>query len=515
MRTRIWEDAAAMSVVSVLGFLMNEEGEVVGSERTQVLCKLMPSIHTLSHRAILALLITQLSDADAQVFYAESGLKVLNAWLVDGVTRRELGLSKEKKRTEMFSQVRALLRLTRRLVPVLQILDVNVQTDAQRKQNSYLTGTFAKVIELLDNAGPDYAAEWSRLNIYRRHFESSCGVPSTVKDGRSEYRRAANSYANGNSSRNDKPSSGENSTQHSFMSSTTTTSTNSASTSRKPTTSGSSAGTTPTTTSSSSSTTSQRIAPASVLQYQPKSFLQKDTGSNKQDQDGLEEYVEDDDEGMMLADEGVITNVNQAALSASLELKIRGNGHDMQYGERSPCRKCKRMASKRCTHCEFCAKCGQKDKCEPISVSAAAPSSDGNGSDRKSAGNGIGAKSLSVKDRNVQVLGSVMDAAIYHAFRQEDFHSVFSLIQNGMDVNFQRIESDRSSALMAAAHHGRDDAASKLLSLGANPCLEDHTGNKAWNFAERRGHTELMEKLKQGCEEWEEKHQEADAEKLP
>jgi hypothetical protein len=67
MRTRIWEDAAAMSVVSVLGFIMNEEGEVVGSERTQVLCKLMPSIHTLSHRAILALLIVQLSDADAQV----------------------------------------------------------------------------------------------------------------------------------------------------------------------------------------------------------------------------------------------------------------------------------------------------------------------------------------------------------------------------------------------------------------------------------------------------------------
>ena len=56
-----------MSVVSVLGFIMNEDGEVVGAERTQVLCKLMPSIHTLSHRAILALLIMQLSDADARV----------------------------------------------------------------------------------------------------------------------------------------------------------------------------------------------------------------------------------------------------------------------------------------------------------------------------------------------------------------------------------------------------------------------------------------------------------------
>ncbi|KAF4316932.1 hypothetical protein BBO99_00004632 [Phytophthora kernoviae] len=409
MRTRIWEDAAAMSVVSVLGFIMNEDGEVVGSERTQVLCQLMPSIHTLSHRAILALLITQLSDADAQVFYAEGGLKVLNAWLSDRAARREPGMSKEKKRIEMFSQ----------------ILDVNVQTDALRKLNSYLTDTLPKVIELLDNAGPDYAAEWSRLNIYRRHFESSCGRPST-----------------------------------------------------------------------------------------PKSFLQKDQGPNKPDEDGLEEFVEDDDEDM-LGDEGVITNVNQAALSASLEQKIRGNGHDMQYGERAPCRKCKRMASKRCLHCEFCAKCGQKDKCEPVSVSPVAPASSSNGSDKKAGGNGIGGKALSVKDRNVQVLGSVMDAAIYHAFRQEDFHSVFSLIQNGMDVNFQRVESDLSSALMAAAHHGRDDAASKLLSLGANPCLEDRGGNKAWNFAERRGHTELMEKLKKCGEEWEKTHKEPDVEKQP
>ncbi|ETL25729.1 hypothetical protein AM587_10004311 [Phytophthora nicotianae] len=503
MRTRIWEDAAAMSVVSVLGFIMNEDGEVVGSERTQVLCKLMPSIHTLSHRAILALLITQLSDADAQVFYAEGGLKVLNAWLVDGTTRREGGLSKEKKRTEMYSQVRALLR----------ILDVNVQTDTQRKQNSYLTGTFAKVIELLDNAGPEYAAEWSRLNIYRRHFESTCGVPSTVKDGRSDSRRSSNSHANGNGSRNGKTAS-DNSTQHSFLSSTssTTTSTSSASAPRKPSTSGSSTGLSSTTSSSTSTTSSSRIAPSSVLQYQPKSFLQKDNGSNKQDQDDFEEYVEDDDEEMLLADEGVITNVNQAALSASLEQKIRGNGHDMQYGERSPCRKCKRMVSKRCTHCEYCAKCGQKDKCEPISVTPAAQSFSGDGNGTKTAGTSMGAKSLSVKDRNVQVLGSVMDAAIYHAFRQEDFHSVFSLIQNGMDVNFQRVESDHSSALMAAAHHGRDDAASKLLSLGANPCLEDHTGNKAWNFAERRGHTELMEKLKKCCEEWEAKHKDGDVE---
>ena len=243
-----------------------------------------------------------------------------------------------------------------------------------------------------------------------------------------------------------------------------------------------------------------------MLQYQAKSFLQKDSGAV----DVGTEYMEDDDEETMLMDEGLITNVNQVALSASLEQKIRGNGHAMHYGERSPCRKCKRMVSKRCTRCEFCAKCGQKEKCEPISVTPSVPSPRENGEGKAAARSSVGAKLLSVKDRNVQVLGSVMDAAIYHAFRQEDFHSVFSLIQNGMDVNFQRIESDHSSALMAAAHHGRDDAASKLLSLGANPCLEDRTGNKAWNFAERRGHTELMEKLKKCGEEWDQKHKDAD-----
>lgn len=68
MATRIWEDQAAMNIVSVLGFLMNDEGDVVGTERTQVLCKLMPSIHTIAHRAILGMLITGLTDTDAQLY---------------------------------------------------------------------------------------------------------------------------------------------------------------------------------------------------------------------------------------------------------------------------------------------------------------------------------------------------------------------------------------------------------------------------------------------------------------
>lgn len=44
-------------------------------------------------------------------FYAENGLRVLNEWLADGVRRKEPGTSREKKRVEMFSQVRALIRV--------------------------------------------------------------------------------------------------------------------------------------------------------------------------------------------------------------------------------------------------------------------------------------------------------------------------------------------------------------------------------------------------------------------
>lgn len=36
---------------------------------------------------------------------------MLNAWLVNGATRRDAVLSKEKKRIELFSQIRALLRV--------------------------------------------------------------------------------------------------------------------------------------------------------------------------------------------------------------------------------------------------------------------------------------------------------------------------------------------------------------------------------------------------------------------
>lgn len=96
MRGRIWEDPAAMSVVSVLGFLMNDDGDVVGAERTQVLCKLLPSIHTLTHRAILAMLISGLSNADAQM-YGRCFSVWMGCWSCGALTTRAAAASTPRK----------------------------------------------------------------------------------------------------------------------------------------------------------------------------------------------------------------------------------------------------------------------------------------------------------------------------------------------------------------------------------------------------------------------------------
>ncbi|GLE03795.1 hypothetical protein PINS_up012697 [Pythium insidiosum] len=459
MRTRIWEDTAAMNIVSVLGFLMNDDGDVVGPERTQVLCKLLPSIHTLTHRAILAMLVAGLNDADAQTFYAEKGLRVLNEWLLDGLKKAPASsVSREKLRVEMFSQVRALLR----------ILDVNVQTDAARKQNSYLCVTLVKLSEFLDNSSSDFAADWSRINIYRRHFESSCGVPSTAKDTvRAEPKNGATNGTRPSA----KQTAASSSSSSAFASSIGTT-----------------ASSATTSSSSSSSSAAPRISPSSVLAYQPKSFLQQPK-DNAGDDDDAGAYVDDEDEDLAALGEDVITNVTQPAMSAGLESKIRNNGHRMHYVERMHCRFCRRMTAKRCEFCNWCVKCTQKEKCP--NAPSAAPKEPS-------------ATALSVSDRNVQVLGSAMDQAIFKAFKSEDFYAVFSLVSNGMDVNFQRVESDHSTALMAAAYYGREDATNKLLSLGANPTLKDSNGDAAWVFAKRRGHTELADKLKKAADEWKE-----------
>lgn len=236
-----------------------------------------------------------------------------------------------------------------------------------------------------------------------------------------------------------------------------------------------------------------------MLDYQPKSFLQKEAPPPTTEDDDVDEYIEDDDDEDLGAGEDVITNVAQAPINASLDNKIKNFGHKMEYGARKQCSSCHRMTAKHCEHCSNCVKCAQRGRCAPPSAS----SDDGGAS---SSGHRPATGSMTVEERTRQVLGSAMDQAVYNAFKKEDFHAAFSLIQNGTDINFQRVESDNSTVLMAAAHHGRDDAVSKLLRLGANPCVADKDGNLPWVFAERRGHKELTERLKKCADEWKASH---------
>ena len=70
-----------------------------------------------------------------------------------------------------------------------------------------------------------------------------------------------------------------------------------------------------------------------------------------------------------------------------------------------------------------------------------------------------------------------LDSAIQLAFTKNDFSSVFELLLQGADVNYQRTASDGLTCLMVAAMHCNTKALSKLLSKGANiymggtPCV--------------------------------------------
>lgn len=303
----------------------------------------------------------------------------------------------------------------------------------------------------------EYVTEWSQLTTYRRQFETSCeSLPASVTM---------------------KPVSSSASQAMKAPLSTSTREINSSNLQKH-------AMNTAQPTNSSPVSASSKQPVASLLDYQVKTFLQRSI-SNEEQRQSLNIVKEEENEEDESPESQLITNTPQSLSNASLDQKIRSQGHVMIYGERNHCQSCRRMNAKRCRRCGFCVKCSQKERCSnDITFDMLRPSDN-----------------LSVKDRNQQVLGSAMDQAIYKAFKQQEFHSVFSLIENDMDVNFQRIESDHSTALMAAAHHGREDVTKKLLSLGANPCLTDQNGHEAWVFAERKGHKDLMELLKSKADE--------------
>lgn len=83
----------------------------------------------------------------------------------------------------------------------------------------------------------------------------------------------------------------------------------------------------------------------------------------------------------------------------------------------------------------------------------------------------------------------MMDEAVWRAFTQGDFARVFQAMrEHGMDVNFQRSQSDLTTALMAAAYHGETRIAATLIRQGALVRVPDVNGNTALSIAASRGH---------------------------
>lgn len=86
-----------------------------------------------------------------------------------------------------------------------------------------------------------------------------------------------------------------------------------------------------------------------------------------------------------------------------------------------------------------------------------------------------------------------MDEAIWRLFREgaSALEAVEDCLRAGVSINFQRKQSDLSTALMAAAFQGLSAFCAKLLKQGALCRLSDVNGNNAVDFAKRNKHWNL------------------------
>lgn len=88
------------------------------------------------------------------------------------------------------------------------------------------------------------------------------------------------------------------------------------------------------------------------------------------------------------------------------------------------------------------------------------------------------------------------DEAVWRAFTTGDLSPVFEALRGGADVNYQRLHSDLTTALMAASFHGDARAAVALLRQGALARIADASGRSAARIAEERGHAALAALLR-------------------
>eukprot|EP01041_Mallomonas_annulata_P011665 gene11665-24435_t len=76
-----------------------------------------------------------------------------------------------------------------------------------------------------------------------------------------------------------------------------------------------------------------------------------------------------------------------------------------------------------------------------------------------------------------------LDEAIENTYLTGDFTTIFDIIRQGADINYQRTAHDGLSLLMLAAYLKNTQAVSTLLTKGANPLLQDTNAHSALNYA--------------------------------
>jgi hypothetical protein len=89
-----------------------------------------------------------------------------------------------------------------------------------------------------------------------------------------------------------------------------------------------------------------------------------------------------------------------------------------------------------------------------------------------------------------------MDKALWTAWKMGDFRPVFEALAFGCNVNYQRVSSDLSTALMVAAHHGNSKVAASLVRQGALVRIPDFSGRTAVQFAADASHIHLANRLR-------------------
>ena len=92
---------------------------------------------------------------------------------------------------------------------------------------------------------------------------------------------------------------------------------------------------------------------------------------------------------------------------------------------------------------------------------------------------------------------TLMDIAIFKSFREgpKGCDLILDALNQGCNVNFNRFQADKTTALMAASFQGRVDVVLRLLECGSDLRLLDQNNRSAVDFAKIGNHLDIVTEL--------------------